>query len=82
MFVGVNHGHGLGRIQVERVLHQWAIALRFFPYLHRPSVEVVYLRDGPIELLVCEHVVVKPPLHPFKVIERHKLQSIDLRTDR
>jgi hypothetical protein len=29
---------------------------------------------------VDEDKIVKPPLHPFKVVDGHTLQSIDLRT--
>jgi len=62
------------------VLSDLLCAFWGFQHMYVPPVEVLDDRDGHLAFLVDEDVVVKPFLHPFKVIERHMLQSIEVRT--
>lgn len=83
MLVNVNHGDGFRRFEVVDVLGYVQYALGRRPlHLYVPPVEVLDDRSKHVAALVDEAVVVKPVLLPFKVVERHTLQSIDLRTCR
>jgi hypothetical protein len=80
--VNVNRGDGFRRFEVVDVLYmQYALGRRLL-HLYVPPVEVFNDSDGELACFVDEEVNVKALLHPFKVIERHTLQSIDLRTCR
>ena len=78
----MNRGDGFRRFEVVDVLYiQYALG-RCLLHLYVPPVEVFNDSDGQLVCLVDEDVNVKTLLHPFKVVERHTLQSISLRTFR
>ena len=79
----MNHGDDFRRFEVFDVLGyiQYALGRRLL-HLYVPPVEVFNDSDGELVFLVDEKMNVKALLHPFKVVERHTLQSIDIRTFR
>ena len=78
----MNRGDDFRRFKVVDVLSDLLNTLWKFQRMYVPPVEVLNGSDGHLACLVDEDVNVKTLLHPFKVIERHMLQSIDRLTFR
>lgn len=82
MLIDVKHGDDFRRFEVVDVLSDLLCAPWGFQHLYVPPVEVFNDSDGHLARLVDEDVNVKAILHPFKVVERHRLHLIARDTPR
>lgn len=78
----MNRGDGFRRLEVVDGISDLLCALWGFQHMYVPPVEVLDDSDGELACFVDEQVNIKALLHPFKVVERHTLQSIETRTDK
>lgn len=76
----MNRGDNFRRFKVVNELSGLLYALLGCQHHYTPPIEVSEASNGQLVCFVDEDKIVKPPLHPFKVVDGHTLQSIDLRT--
>ena len=78
----MNRGDGFRRFEVVDVLGYLLGTFWVCIHMYVPPVEVLDDSGGEFACFVGKDVNIKALLHPFKIIERHTLQSIDIRTFR
>lgn len=78
MNVDMDHGDGLGRLQVVDAIGKWVTCFVGLVHAHTPPVEVGYASERHVARLVGEVENVKALFLPLEVFDAvHTLQLID-----